>query len=104
MAGVPLACEQALLFGRVKRVSRERARFACPNRRACSQAIVPQNHPRKQAASSYPVEIEFTPTPLQTYTHTTKMLSCLWLGSPHEIMKLYCPLKKFILVTQHNVG
>ena len=40
-----LACEQALLFGRVKRVSRERAserrsreaRFACPNRRACSQ-------------------------------------------------------------------
>ena len=47
-----LACEQALLFGRVKRVSRERAserrsregqrsreaRFACPNRRACSQA------------------------------------------------------------------
>ena len=54
-----LACEQALLFGRVKRVSRERAserrsreglgrsltrsreaRFACPNRRACSQAIM----------------------------------------------------------------
>ena len=47
-----LACEQALLFGRVKRVSRERAseqrshegrsreaHFACPNRRACSQAI-----------------------------------------------------------------
>ena len=48
-----LACEQALLFGRVKRVSRKRAskrpsgpslalsreaRFACPNRRACSQA------------------------------------------------------------------
>ena len=52
-----LACEQALLFGRVKRVSRERAserqsregqspslarsreaRFARPNRRACSQA------------------------------------------------------------------
>ena len=42
-----LACEQAFLFGRVKRVSRERgpslarsreARFACPNRRACSQA------------------------------------------------------------------
>ena len=47
-----LACEQALLFGRVKRVSREcaserqsregqrsrEARFACPNRRACSQA------------------------------------------------------------------
>ena len=51
-----LACEQALLFGRVKRVSRERARerrsregqnkrplarearFANPNRRACSQA------------------------------------------------------------------
>ena len=41
-----LACDQALLFGRVKRVSRERAserrsreaRFACPNRRACSQA------------------------------------------------------------------
>ena len=41
-----IACEQALLFGRVKRVSRERpsfarsreARFACPNRRACSQA------------------------------------------------------------------
>ena len=27
-----VACEQALLFGRVKRV------FACPNRRACSQA------------------------------------------------------------------
>ena len=48
-----LACEQALLFGRVKRVSRERAserrspslarsreaRFACPNRRACSHAM-----------------------------------------------------------------
>ena len=43
-----VACEQALLFGRVKRVSRERgpslvrsreARFACPNRGACSQAI-----------------------------------------------------------------
>ena len=47
-----LACEQALLFGRVKRVSRERAserrsregprsreaHFAYPNRRACSQA------------------------------------------------------------------
>ena len=41
-----LACEQALLFGRVKEVSRERAserhsreaRFACPNNRACSQA------------------------------------------------------------------
>ena len=64
-----LACEQALLFGRVKRVSRERAserrsregqsnpflgpslarsreaRFACPNRRACSQAkLVPLHH------------------------------------------------------------
>ena len=41
-----LACEQALLFGRVKRVSRERPSerlprgcFACPNRRACSQAM-----------------------------------------------------------------
>ena len=47
-----LGCEQALLFGREKRVSRERAseqrshnwrsreaHFACPNRRACSQAI-----------------------------------------------------------------
>ena len=46
-----IACEQALLFGRVKRVSRERASerrtslarfceafFACPNRRACSRA------------------------------------------------------------------
>ena len=47
-----LACKQALLFGRVKRFSRERAsegplpasplaretRFACPNRRACSKA------------------------------------------------------------------
>ena len=41
-----IACEQALIFGRVKRVSRERAserrsreaRFACLNRRACSQA------------------------------------------------------------------
>ena len=47
-----LACEQALLFGRVKRVSRERAserrstsfarsreaHFASPNWRACSQA------------------------------------------------------------------
>ena len=38
-----VACEQALLFGRVKRASapslaRSReARFACPNRRACSQ-------------------------------------------------------------------
>ena len=55
----PLACEQVLLFERVKRVSRERAsseaarglgpslarsreaRFACPNRRACSQASTP---------------------------------------------------------------
>ena len=44
--GPALACEQALLFGRAKRVSRERAserrsreaRFARPNRRACSQA------------------------------------------------------------------
>ena len=49
---VILACEQVLLFWRVKGVSRERARerrspslarsrgarFACPNRRACSQA------------------------------------------------------------------
>ena len=47
-----IACEQALLFGRVKRVSRERtserrsrvgrsreAHFAYPNRKACSQAI-----------------------------------------------------------------
>ena len=47
-----LGGEQALLFGREKRVSRERAseqrshnwrsreaHFACPNRRACSQAI-----------------------------------------------------------------
>ena len=48
-----LPCEQALLFGRVKRVSQERASgrrspslarsreacFACPNRRACSQAM-----------------------------------------------------------------
>ena len=35
-----VACEQALLFGRVKRVSRSReAHFAYPNRRACSQAI-----------------------------------------------------------------
>ena len=41
-----IACEQALIFGQVKRVSRERAserrsreaNFACPNRRACSQA------------------------------------------------------------------
>ena len=47
-----IACEQALLFGRAKRTARERAserrsregarsreaRFACPNRRACSQA------------------------------------------------------------------
>ena len=43
-AQVNLACEQALLFGRVKRVSRERATerrsFACPNRRACLQAKV----------------------------------------------------------------
>ena len=31
-----LACEQALLFGQVKRA----ARFARPNRRACSQAII----------------------------------------------------------------
>ena len=31
-----VACEQALLFGRVKQVSQERA---CPNRKACSQAI-----------------------------------------------------------------
>ena len=55
-----LACEQVLLFGLVKRVLRERAserrsrevsptltrsreaRFACPNRRACSQAITIQ--------------------------------------------------------------
>ena len=48
-----VACEQALLFGRVKRVSRERASerrsherrsrealFACPNRKACSQASI----------------------------------------------------------------
>ena len=51
---VNVACEQALLLGRVKRVSRERAsdrrsregprplaaHFAYPNRRACSQARV----------------------------------------------------------------
>ena len=55
----PVACEQALLFGRAKRVSRERARGrgpslarsreARPNRRACSQAKDPsitfQNKP-----------------------------------------------------------
>ena len=50
-----LACEQALLFGRVKQVSRERAserraapslahsrkaHFAYPNRRACSQTVL----------------------------------------------------------------
>ena len=45
-----LACEQAILFGRAKRVSREHARlcpsrlretrFARPNRRACSQATI----------------------------------------------------------------
>ena len=52
-----IACEQALLFGRVKRISRELAserrsregppslarsrevHFACPNRRVCSQGI-----------------------------------------------------------------
>ena len=43
-AKVNLACEQALLFGRVKRVSRERASeqrsFACPNRSACLQVKV----------------------------------------------------------------
>ena len=56
--GKPLACEQALLFGRAKRVLRERAserprsegqrkarsreaRFVRPNRRACSQARKP---------------------------------------------------------------
>ena len=34
-----VACQQALLFGRVKGVSREReAHFAYPNKRACSQA------------------------------------------------------------------
>ena len=48
-----IACKQALLFGRAKRTARERASerrsgpslarsreasFACPNRRACSQA------------------------------------------------------------------
>ena len=38
---VLIACEQALLFGRAKRGARERAvHFACPNRRACSQAKV----------------------------------------------------------------
>ena len=44
---VVIACEQALLFGRAKRASRERVlartrsretRFTRPNRRACSQA------------------------------------------------------------------
>ena len=56
--GKPLAYQQALLFGRAKRVSRERAserpsregqrkarsreaRFVRPNRRACSQARKP---------------------------------------------------------------
>ena len=40
-----IACEQALLFGRVKRISRasgeawRRAHFAYPNSRACSQAM-----------------------------------------------------------------
>ena len=40
-----IACEQALLFGRVKRISqraakpRGEAHFAYPNRRACSQAM-----------------------------------------------------------------
>ena len=34
-----VACQQPLLFGRVKGVSREReAHFVCPNKRACSQA------------------------------------------------------------------
>ena len=36
----PLACEQALLFGQAKRVSRERT--ARPNTRACTQAIFPR--------------------------------------------------------------
>ena len=36
-----LACEQALLFGLVKRVSRE---LTCPNRRACSQTRVLLEH------------------------------------------------------------
>ena len=55
ITNVYLACEQALLFGRVKRASRERAsegrplaalplaretRFTRLNRRACSQANV----------------------------------------------------------------
>ena len=45
-----VACEQALLFGRAKLAARERAserrsregqaRFAYPNRRACSQAML----------------------------------------------------------------
>ena len=56
--GKPLAYQQALLFGRAKRVSRDRprerptregqrkarsreARFVRPNRRACSQARKP---------------------------------------------------------------
>ena len=38
-ANVILACEQALLFGPSLSRSRE-AHFACPNRRACSQAIM----------------------------------------------------------------
>ena len=58
---IVIACEQALLFGRVKQVSRERtsgrrsralarsceARFACPNRRACSQATIMKGEEKK---------------------------------------------------------
>ena len=45
-SGLPVACEQALLFGQAKRASQERAsegptRLTRPNRRPCSQARLP---------------------------------------------------------------
>ena len=73
-----------------------------------SVAGVPQNHPREQEASSSPLEILFTPTlppspPLHTHTQKTTNAQLSLAGQFSGNHETLLPLKKFILVTQHNV-
>ena len=59
----------------------------------------------EQAPSSSPVKIEFPQPPplLHTYTHTTKNAQLSLAGQFSRNHETLLPLKKFILVTQHNV-
>ena len=79
-----VACEQALLFGRTQRASRERAsetRFARPNRRVCSQAT---GRVTLSPGSPLPVLLMVSSRmstelgPLQT-THLVVARAILWL-------------------------